>query len=136
MKVTGHCYCGAVRYVADGEPLFRGQCHCRECQYFSGGHPNVVIGMPAEGFKYTGEAPKQFARSDLETPVTREFCGTCGTHITTRVKQLPQAVLVKVGTLDEPGIFERADQVIYTIDAQGFHQFPEGVPTFERLPPH
>jgi len=46
MELKGRCYCGAVRYRAEGEPIFRGQCHCRECQYISGGHPNVVMGMP------------------------------------------------------------------------------------------
>ena len=35
MQVEGGCYCGAVRYRAEGEPAFRGQCHCRECQYIT-----------------------------------------------------------------------------------------------------
>jgi len=39
MKLTGRCYCGALRYEAGGDPLFKGQCHCRECQYIAGGMP-------------------------------------------------------------------------------------------------
>jgi len=46
MKFTGGCYCGQVRYEAEGHPLMRGQCHCRECQYISGGSANVIIAMP------------------------------------------------------------------------------------------
>ena len=68
MKLEGGCYCGAVRYVAEGEPTFKAQCHCRECQYISGGAPNMFMLMPADGFAYTKGAPKQFARSDLERP--------------------------------------------------------------------
>lgn len=134
MKVKGRCYCGALRYEAEGDALFKGQCHCRECQYLSGGHPNLVMGLPEGGFSYTAGAPKVFRRADLEKPVAREFCGECGTHILTRSPNLPGAVLIKVGTLDDPSVFEGPQVVIYTVDKQSFHTVPGGVPAFERLP--
>jgi len=133
MQVEGGCYCGAVRYRAEGEPLFKAQCHCRECQYISGGSPNVVLGMPEAGFQYTKGAPKAFRRSDLENPVTREFCPECGTHLLSRAPYLP-AALLKVGTLDDPSLFGGPQMAIYTVDKQAFHQIPEGIPTFERTP--
>jgi len=134
MRIEGGCYCKALRYVAEGTPLFKGQCHCRECQYISGGHPNVTMGMPAGSFSYTQGTPKAFARKDLANPVTREFCGECGTHILSRAPSVPGAVLLKVGTFDDPGIFGAPQMVIYTCDKQAFHHVPEGVPTFERVP--
>ena len=75
--------------------------------------------MPPDGFSYTKGTPKQFTRSDLEHAVTREFCAECGTHILTRRPGLP-AVVPKMA--------------IYTIDKQAFHEIPDGLPTFERLP--
>ena len=134
MKVEGGCYCGAVRYAAEGEPIFRGQCHCRECQYISGGAPNIVMGMPEAGFAYTQGRPKSFRRSDLDAPVAREFCAECGTHLLSRSPALPGAVLLKVGTLDEPGVFGMPQMAIYTCDKQSFHVVPEGVRSFERTP--
>ena len=134
MKIEGGCYCKSVRYEAEGDPLFKGQCHCRECQYISGGHPNVVMGMSESGFRYTGADPKAFERRDLESPARREFCGECGTHILTRSKQLPGAVLIKVGTLDDPGVFEGPQMLIHTLDKQSFHHLPEGVTAFDRTP--
>ena len=47
MEFSGHCYCGNIHYQASGEPVIKVQCHCRECQYLSGGSVNVTIGMPA-----------------------------------------------------------------------------------------
>jgi hypothetical protein len=132
MKLEGGCYCGALRYEVEGEPMLQAQCHCRECQYITGGSPNTFIMMPAAGFKYTRGAPKQFTRSDLERPMTREFCAECGTHVVTRPPGLP-GVVVKVGSLDNPGLFT-PQMAIYTVDKQAFHRIPEGIPTFERLP--
>ena len=133
MKLEGGCYCGQVRYVAEGEPIMKAQCHCRECQYISGGSPNMFMLMPPDGFRYTRGAPNQFSRKDLENPVTREFCAECGTHILTRRPSL-NAVVLKVGTLDNPGLFGSPQMAIYTIDKQPFHQIPDSLPAFERLP--
>ena len=133
MKLEGGCYCGALRYVAEGEPSLKAQCHCRECQYISGGSANMFLLMPPDGFRYTKGAPKTFSRSDLENPVTREFCADCGTHVATRPPGFP-AVIVKVGTLDDPKQFAGPKLAIYTVDKQHFHEIPQGLPTFERLP--
>jgi len=134
MTTQGGCYCGALRYEAQGAPLFKGQCHCRECQYISGGHPNVALGMPETGFRYVAGTPKVFRRSDLEKPVAREFCADCGTHMLSRAPALAGAVLLKVGTLDDPGIFEMPQMAIFTIDKQPFHHVPAGIPAHERMP--
>jgi hypothetical protein len=114
--------------------MLKAQCHCRECQYISGGSPNMFLLMPPAGFGYTKGKPKQFSRRDLENAVTREFCAECGTHLTTRRPGLP-AVILKVGTLDDPSLFGGPQMAIFTVDKQTFHQIPEGLATFERLPP-
>ena len=133
MKLEGGCYCGKVRYVAEGEPMRKGQCHCRECQFITGGAPNMFLVMPSAGFTYTNGAPKQFTRGDLENPVTREFCPDCGTHLATRPPGRP-VIVVKVGTLDDPKLYGGPEMAIFTIDKQPFHQIPDGLPAFERMP--
>jgi hypothetical protein len=132
MRLEGRCYCGEVRYVAEGDPVMKAQCHCRECQYITGGAPNMFFVVAADGFSFTKGAPKKFSRSDLEKPVTREFCAECGTHLITRPQGRP-VVVVKVGTLDDPAQFT-PQMAIYTIDKQAFHEIPAGLPSFERMP--
>jgi len=132
MKFEGGCYCGDIRYVAEGEPLVKAQCHCRECQYLTGGHANVIIGMPREGFSYTKGEPARFTRDDLEQPRTREFCPRCGTSLTTLSPNLPTGVFVKVGTMDDPALYGKPSVAIQTADAQEFHHVPTDANTFER----
>ena len=136
MKITGHCYCGALRYESEGEPVFRGQCHCRECQYISGGHPNLVMAMPEAGFRFTQGAPRAYRRKDLDPAhaVIREFCPECGTHVVSRAPALAGTVMLKVGTFDDPSLFGGPQMIIFTVDKQSFHHVPPGVPAFERFP--
>ena len=134
MEYKGGCYCGKVRYQATGDPLLQGQCHCRECQYISGGAANMLLALPADGFSYSEGNAKEFRRSDLESPVTREFCANCGTHLLSRAPGLPGAVIIKVGTLDDPSQFAGPQVAIFLEDAQPFQVVPDGVATFDRTP--
>ncbi len=133
MKLTGGCYCGALRYEAEGAPLMKAQCHCRECSTLTGGSPNVFVAMPVDGFSYTKGTPASFTRSDIPNPVTREFCGVCGTPIMTRTGSFPAAI-IKLGSLDDPEAAGGPDIAIFTIDKRSYHHIPKGMPSFERLP--
>ena len=94
----------------------------------------MVMGMPEAGLAYTKGTPKGFRRSDLEGPVTREFCPECGTHLLSKAPSLPGVALLKVGTFDDPSVFGAPQMAIYTIDKQSFHHVPDGVAAFERTP--
>lgn len=133
-QVTGGCLCGDVRYRAPTEPQFQSQCYCRECQYISGGHPNVIIGLSATGLHYTRGQPTAFERPGMNLPASREFCGRCGTHILSRVPSFPDFVMVKVGTLDDPSIYQGPRANAQLADAQGFHHIDPEVPGYQRWP--
>ena len=133
MSRSGGCYCGAVRYTSEGDPMMRAQCHCRECRYLTGGSVNTFMAVPKAGFSYTQGAPKSFTRGDLDNPVTREFCGQCGTPLTTLAAALPDGILLKVGALDDASEFA-PDVALFTCDRLDFQGIPEGVPAFETFP--
>ena len=133
MQNNGGCYCGEIRYHSSGEVQTSIQCHCRECQYITGGNPNIFVVFPLAEFEFTNGEPRTFKRSDLENPVTRYFCGNCGTAIGTRSPARPDSMIIKVGTLDDPSIFS-AKAAIFTIDKQPYHHIPDDLPSFERRP--
>jgi len=134
VKFTGGCYCGAVRYEADGEPIMKARCHCRECQYFTGGEGNDFMAMPVAGFRFTKGEAKSYTKPDLKGAATRQFCADCGTPILTKSPALAIAVILKVGSLDDPGLFGGPQMIFQTADAHPFHLLPEGVPAFARFP--
>jgi hypothetical protein len=133
MAVTGGCYCGEVRYEVDGPQEAAFQCHCRECQYLTGGNANIVVVFAKSDFRYTKGLASSFARSDLENPVTRHFCGACGTGIGSRSPSRPNSMIVKVGTLDNPGEYQ-AQAAIFTCDRQAYHYIPNNIPSFDKRP--
>ena len=133
MKISGGCYCGSLRYESIGDVEASIQCHCRECQYITGGNPNVIMIMPLSGFKFVKGIPKTFKRKDIEKAVTRLFCENCGTGIGTKNPNRPNSIILKVGTFDDPSIF-KPDIAIFTIDKQKFHYIEDGLKSFERRP--
>ena len=110
-KITGGCYCGAIRYESDKPPLSAGICHCRECQRCTGSAFLAVVGFPLTGFRYTKGSPKVNQSSSI---VERCFCPDCGSPLHARylvklgeeITENPDHVLVSVGTLDKPEVVE------------------------------
>ena len=133
MNIEGGCYCGDIRYEAKGEVQASIQCHCRECQYITGGNPNVIMILPIDGFKFVRGKPQEFKRSDLEKSVTRLFCGECGTAIGTRSPMRPESIILKVGTFDDPSIFN-PEIAIFTSDKQEFHHIGDNLKCFDKRP--
>jgi hypothetical protein len=133
-KLEGGCYCKQVRYEAVGEPMSRLQCHCRECAYTTGGNAVAALMMPADGFKITKGETKKYTRDDIPDPITREFCGNCGTNLTSRLPNVPNMVLIKVGSLDDQQFYGKPDMVLYAGEKLSFHHIPEGVVVFDKRP--
>jgi hypothetical protein len=132
MQIEGGCYCGGVRYKAEGDPILKAECFCRECQYITGGGNLLIMAMPAAGFELTKGAVKDFARSDIKRAVTRQFCPDCGTHLFTRAPGFEVAVIIKVGSMDDPSLFGKADSANYACDAQPYHRLPDDMPVHQK----
>lgn len=132
-ELKGGCFCGAIKYSVTSKPTLRAQCHCRACQYFSGGGPNYFMLISPDDIHFTGATPSKYRNPAKPDAVTRSFCGTCGTHLTTERPGLREIVL-KAGTLNDPSAFRGAKIAIYCEEKQDWHLVPEGMPTFDTVP--
>jgi hypothetical protein len=111
-KITGGCYCGAIRYESDEPPVEAGICHCRECQRWTGSAYCPAVGFHLSGFRYTKGSPKLNNSSSI---LERCFCPDCGSslHVRYLVKlgddyaaDGPDHVYITIGTLDNPEVVE------------------------------
>lgn len=134
MVLAGGCYCGALRFEIDGQMRMRALCLCRTCQKISGGAGNLFIGLEADAFRFTRGEPRTLTRPGPAEAPTRLFCGECGVHIAARSPKAPGGIIVKVGTLDDPAVFEGPAMVFWTEEKQNFHLLPDGAAIFPRLP--
>lgn len=134
MNMTGGCYCGALRFEISGEIPMRALCLCATCQKISGGAGNLFIGIEAGAFRYTQGEPRRFTRDVTAGTPTREFCGECGVHIAARSPKAPGGLVVKVGTLDDPSVFQGPSMVFWTQDKHNFHALPDGAVAYRSLP--
>jgi hypothetical protein len=100
----------------------------------SGGAGNFFMAVEAQTFQFTKGSPRSFNKQDRRGAPTRHFCEACGVHLTARSDLAPSAVLIKVGTLDDPSVFEGPQLVTWTSEMQKFHLLPPDVPAHPEFP--
>jgi len=97
--IEGHCFCGSVRYRAEGTPFHETNCHCSICRRISGAPFVAWCTLPVAGFRFVSGEPARFASSDHGT---RTFCPRCGTPLTFQSSRFPGEVDITICSLDEP----------------------------------
>lgn len=130
---AGGCRCGAVRYECSAEPLQVAHCHCRDCQYASGGGYSTIVIVPRESIALTGELRGYEDTGDSGRVVRRRFCPTCGTPVLSEVEIAPQLGVIKAATLDDPSWLE-PERHVYLASAQPWGVPAPDLPRFDKMP--
>ena len=131
---SGGCRCGAVRYEVSAEPVAVMDCHCRDCQYASGGSHSTAVVVPAATFHLTQGTPVRYAsKGDSGNEVARNFCGVCGSPL---FSEPPGGAImvVKAGSLDDPS-WLKVGGALYTSSAQPWAHIDDTKMKFEKMPP-
>lgn len=100
----GGCMCGDVRYRCATAPKMVYYCHCKDCRRGSGSAFHVGVGVYKDAVTVTKGSPSSFRKvSDNGNGITRVFCPRCGSPLFTYLDTAPDIVMVKAGSIDEPG---------------------------------
>ncbi len=116
-KIEGGCLCGNIRYTGVTEPLATVLCHCINCQKQSGGAYSLNLVMPKGSLDIQGELTTYVDTGDSGKPLDRNFCGRCGSVITSEPSVMANITVLKAGTLDDTS-WVRPAMEIYCDSAQ------------------
>jgi hypothetical protein len=125
--LTGGCFCGRVRYEAEGAPFNQTNCHCSICRRTTGAPFVAWFSVPRSQLRVTGE-PARFRSSGKGT---RCFCPECGTQVTFELEGAGDEIDVTTCSLDEPNRVPPADhtrtssRLEWVKLADGLRQFRE-----------
>ena len=132
-KFTGGCLCGKVRYECTADPIFMGNCHCRDCQRASGTGYEAAVGVPAPALQITGAVKYHDIKADSGSTVSRGFCPECGSRLFGKTSGMPQLAIFLAGSLDDPKQFQPGMDV-YVSSAQPWDHMNPALPKFPKMP--
>jgi len=78
-QFEGSCLCGAVRFVASGQPESVVWCHCESCRKHSGAPVSVFVAFRRDAYAVT---EGQITRFNSSPGRWRGFCARCGSTLT------------------------------------------------------
>jgi hypothetical protein len=131
---SGGCLCGKVRYEVASEPVAFMICHCRDCQYVSGGEPAAVVVVPKPAFRLVKGTVKGFAvKGESGAEVERQFCPDCGTPLFSRLGAMPQLWAIKAGSMDDSS-WLKPTAFLWTHSAQPWAHHDSALKSFDKGP--
>lgn len=129
--LKGGCFCGTVRYEAEGEPWHATACHCSICRRTSAAPFVAWFTVKPDAFRIVAGQPARFRSSDH---ATRTFCPSCGTPLTFQSESYPDEIDVTTCSLDDP---ERVPPQSHTWRASGLSwvKSADGLPIYPEKRP-
>jgi hypothetical protein len=120
---TGGCRCGVVRFEASAEPHHVSYCHCGDCRRATGAPVTAFVGFMADEVTMRSTPPSTFENG----PVTRSFCGVCGSPIAYADAHIGDRIYFYLGVMDEPARYKPTLHA-YVREQLPFLHMPDGLP--------
>src|SRR6202166_4432316 len=102
---TGGCLCGAVRYEAEGEPVFAGHCYCADCRKASGSGFIPYMGFASSAVRFSGQTRQFVSKAASGGDAVRNFCPVCGSLVFGGDVGKSSNFTIYAGSLDDPSSF-------------------------------
>ena len=104
--LTGGCFCGAIRYEANGAPFHPTLCHCSDCRRVAGAPVVAWFSVASADYRVVRGRPRIFASSP---GAERSFCPACGPPLTFQSSASRNEIDITLCSLDRPDDLPPAD---------------------------
>ena len=128
MKLLGGCFCGALRYEAEGRPFNSTLCHCTDCRKASGAPAMAWFSVRREQLRWSANAP-QLVRSSAHA--LRGFCPQCGASLVFQDDDWPDEIDIATASLDDPGQVPPRDHT-FVRSRLAWMDLHDGLPEYQR----
>ena len=132
-RYTGGCLCGALRYEADGEPLFAGHCYCSDCRRASGSGFIPFMGFSSSAVRFSGETRKFVSKSARGSDAVRNSCPICSSLVFGGEIGKTNSFTIYAGSLDDPSSF-RPTIAIFARGRPPWAMIPPDLAVFDGMP--
>ena len=132
--LTGQCLCGAVRFKADGDIAFQGNCHCKDCQQVTGAAFATLVFMNKADVTITGEMKSFDHGADSGNTLTKHFCPQCGSAMFGTSVGRPENIAIRGGQINEQDAVQPQFNV-YAGSKMDCTILDDSIPAYDKMPP-
>lgn len=132
--ISGGCLCGALRYEAEGDPLYMGHCYCADCQKASGSAFIPFMGFAASALRITGSSESFESPAFNGGVATRNSCPICNSLVFGGVVGESDSFTIYAGSLDDKSQFHPMI-AIFNRNRPQWALLPPDVTVFDAMPP-
>jgi hypothetical protein len=131
--ITGSCFCGSVRYEADGPFKTMMSCHCSMCRKHHGSAFATYVSAPLSGFRWVSGEDKLLRYKSSEHGV-RTSCSVCGSPVP-EIFSTHSIALMPAGPLEgDLGIKPQAH--IFVGSKAPWYTITDDLPQHKEYPPN
>jgi hypothetical protein len=132
-QYAGGCLCGALRYLAQGQPRYAGHCYCKDCRKASGSGFIPFLGFARSAVTLTGESTVSVSVAANGGDAHRNRCARCGSLVFGGERDRSVDFTIYAGSLDDAAQFVPSI-AIFTRGRPAWASIPAGLRVFERGP--
>jgi hypothetical protein len=130
--VEGSCFCGEVRYEADGPFNTMMSCHCSMCRKHHGAAFATYVSAPIDSFRWT-QGENSLLRYQSSAQGTRNSCGVCGSTVPLTIPAYSLALLPAGPLEGDLGITPQAH--IFVGSKAPWYTITDDLPQHQEYPP-